>query len=99
MKLSDFADQYPSTFDKVCRALDIKRGCAHYEHVAKDFGFEHDTIKSKFEGRRDESPSALMFESLRAEKPELTVREFLKVLKSENIRRNDVAEHFRLSKC
>ena len=72
-------------------ALDTKIvGCGNYEQVGKNYGadiYEINSFKTHPGG-----PSKAIFEWLMAEKPSLTVGEFVQVLQS--IHRNDVVKMF-----
>ena len=90
MKLSDFTKQ-SENYEKVCMALDTKIvGCGNCEHVARKYGADIYKINS-FKTHQD-GPSKAIFEWLMAEKPSLTVGEFVQVLQS--IHRNDVVNMF-----
>ena len=92
MKISDFSNKEYTKFDKICQLLDMSvPACGNYEQVAKHYGVPNHTVKSRFE-RYEGGPSEALFKWLGAEKPTLTLAEFIVLLGE--IKRNDVAKAF-----
>lgn len=92
MKISDFSNKEYKKFDTICELLDMRvSACGNYEQVAKHYRVPNHTVKSRFETYQG-GPSKALFEWLGAEKPTLTLAEFIVVL--EGIKRNDIAKAF-----
>lgn len=89
-KLSELRES--GMYDDICERLDAKyRGCGDYYKVARHYGVEHHTIKSRFE-TNEAGPSAALFEVLSAKHPDLTVREFIDVLKEKHVKKDTIRE-------
>ena len=83
-KLADLDSSY-DIYTEVCQRLDIKyKGHGNYHQVARSYGVEDYKIRSCFQGI-DGGPSAALFEYLKAGQPELTVKEFITVLKKNKV--------------
>lgn len=88
--LLSLVNDYSQLVEDIYEHLDSPiPGAGHYESIAKYFGYNIFTIKSKFE-RSNGSPSRAMIEALTAWQPKLTVESFAVVVEEE-ARRNDVA--------
>ena len=76
---------------KICECLDTPTpGVGHYRAVALYYGSNHYQIVSVFE-KQCGGPSRAIMEWLAADKPEITVSEFVAVAREE-AKRNDVAK-------
>ena len=72
-------------YSEVCQRLDNKyKGHGNYYQVARSYGVKDYIIRSRFE-KYCGGPSEALFEYLKADKPELTVKEFITVLKQNNV--------------
>lgn len=77
-------------YDDICKRLDAKYPrCGNFYEVALHYGEEDHTIKSCYETNED-GPSAILFEVLSAKYPDLTVREFINVLKDKRVKKDTI---------
>ena len=83
-------------YERVCNRLDLqpkgtKKG--NFKTVAEAFGFKQEDIwelEKELQTSGSGSPSRLLLEALEARLPNLTVFEFIKVLKKKKIDRQDI---------
>ena len=80
--------------ESIFEHLDTRiEGAGHYEVIAKYFGYNVFTIRSRFE-KCDGGPSRAMIEAIATHQPELTVEGFAIVVEEE-AHRSDVADLLR----
>ena len=72
----------------ICERLDAKKD---YRQVALHYGVKGYTIDSSFKAY-EAGPSAALFEVLSAHHPDLTVREFINVLKDKHVKKDTIRQ-------
>ena len=92
-------DNLYDIYNKVCQRLDFKyKGHGNYYQVARSYGMEGYKIRSYFQGT-DGGPSAALFENLKASQPELTVKEFITVLKKNKVHKAIISKLEAFDRC
>ena len=96
--MADLDSSY-EIYTEVCQRLNIKYiGHGNYYQVAHSYGVEDHTIRSCFQGT-DGGPSAALFEYLKADQPELTVKEFITVLKKNKVHKAIISKLEAFDRC
>ena len=97
-KLADLDSSY-DTYTEVCQRLDSKyTGHGNYYQVARSHGVEDHTIRSCFQGT-DGGPTAALFEYLKADQPELTVKDFITALKQNKVHKEIISMFEAFDRC
>ena len=88
--LEDLVNDPSDSLRKICDRFDTSpAGLGNYEDVAKGFGYNVFTARSRFK-KSEDGPSKALILAIIAEQPRVTVESFARVVEKQ-ARRNDVA--------